>query len=171
MLKKMQWFVANVAVTPSAIRGGREAVPGVRKAAVEFLSGLDLKITGGANSFPAFLDTQTKKLTAALPERARYWGRARECLNIFLRDASYNFLLRTTYGLDRLDEELETPLDSSVIKGLKSDAASEVLPRWTTIIALRPEDNEGFQAIAERIARTKYGTHRANLDLWYLRSV
>ena len=105
----------------------------------------------------------------ALPKGSRYWGRARKCLNIFLREASYNFLLRTTYEFGNIDTLLETPLDSRVAKGLGDDADKGRLPPWKSIIALTPEQNAIYQEVAAEVAEARYGTLRANLDLWYYR--
>src|SRR5262249_20686971 len=115
------------------------------------------------------IDEQTEPLKRALPQGARYWGRARKCLNIFLREASYNYLLRDTFRLGELDQLLETPLDSRVAKGLRDDAGAHRLPRWASIIALNPDDSAKYQAVAAQIAQTRYMTVRANLDLWYWR--
>jgi hypothetical protein len=169
-LKRMQRLMANAAVTPSAIRGGRKAVKGVQRAAIEFLCRVDLARAGDAASYAVFLDQATEKLRRAFPRRARHWGRARKCVNIFMRACSYNFLLRKRFKLRRLDAILETPLDRFVADGLNRDARRETLPRWRAIIHLTPEDNAAFQAAAAKIARRKYRTYRAHLDLWYWRA-
>jgi len=119
--------------------------------------------------FPKVLDCYTCQLKDALPKGSRYWGRARKCLNIFLREASYNFLLRTTYEFGNIDTLLETPLDSRVAKGLGDDADKGRLPPWKSIIALTPEQNAIYQEVAAEVAEARYGTLRANLDLWYYR--
>jgi hypothetical protein len=130
---------------------------------------VNLGRVGNAASFPLFLDRATEELRRALPRRARYWGRARKCMNLFMRHCSYNFLLRKRFKLGRLDKVLETPLDRFVVEGLRSDARGETLPKWSAIVHLTAEDNAAFQAIATKIAKRKYGTHRVHLDLWYWR--
>jgi hypothetical protein len=169
LVKPMQRHVANASVTASAVRQGRRAVKGVARAAINFLCNLNIEAVVAPNSFSDILDAHTEQLRRSLPEGAQYWGRARKCLNIFLREASYNCLLRTTFNLGELDELLETPLDKQVAEGLKRDAGARGLPPWTTIIALKPKQNEVYQTVAADVARELYNTHRANLDLWYWR--
>jgi hypothetical protein len=170
LVRLMQRFVANASITPSAVQQGRgHSVKGVMYAAIEFLSELDIAEFAHPDSFPETLNRYTGNLKDAFPEGGRYWGRARKCLNIFLREASYNFLLRTTYGLANIDALLETPLDSRVAKGLIRDAGEGRLPRWTSIIALTSEQNVTYQAVAAQVAQVHYHTLRANLDLWYYR--
>jgi len=169
LTRLMQRFVANASVTASAVRQGPRAVKGVAHTAIEFLANLNIAEIVNSNSFPKLLDVQTESLRCSLPDGARYWGRARKCLNIFLREASYNFVLRKTFDLGELDALLETPLDSRVATGLKRDAGARRLPRWISIIALNPEQNAAYQAVAAEVAQNRYGTQRANLDLWYWR--
>jgi hypothetical protein len=170
LVRLMQRFVANASITQSAVRQGRgHSVQGVMHAAIGFLSELDTSKFADPDSFTEALNSYTCNLKDALPDGGQYWGRARKCLNIFLREASYNFLLRTTYGLGNIDALLETPLDSRVAKGLMRDAGKGRLPRWTSIIALTPEQNATYQAVAAEVAKGKYSTLRANLDLWYYR--
>jgi hypothetical protein len=168
LVRQMQRLIANSSVTPSAVRGGRNAVKGVASCAIDFLSGLNLSAFVDPASFPSLLEDRTRKLASHLPEGARYWGRARKLLNIFLREASYNYLLRQTFGLGNLGEVLEIPLDQHVANGLRRDAPGRV-PRRTTIIGLKPEQSAIYQSVAREVAWEKYRTYRANLDLWYWR--
>ena len=169
LVQLMQRFLANASVTSSAVRQGPRAVQGVAHAAIEFLCGMDVAAIVDPEAFPKILDAQTELLKHSLPEGARYWGRARKCLNIFLREASYNALLRTTFGLGVLDALLETPLDSRVAEGLRRDGGAGRVPKWTSIIALTAEQNAIYQAVAAEVAHRLHNTHRANLDLWYWR--
>jgi hypothetical protein len=169
LVRRMQRLVANSSITPSSIRGGRQAVKGVSNAAIGFLCDLDLRELSKASEFQDVLDRETQRLLDALPLGARYWGRARKCINIFLRESTYNYLLRETFSLHKLTPLLETPLDSRVAHGLKCDAAPDRVPTWTTVIAVGSNENGVYQEIAAKVAREKYGTYRVNLDLWYWR--
>jgi hypothetical protein len=140
-------------------------------AAIEFLAALDIAPLVDADAFPQLLDTTTNALRLQLPSPFQFWGTARKCLNIFLREASYNALLRETFQLHILDAVLETPLDQYVASGLRRDAGRNIVPPWTTIIGLKEGDNKIYQTVAAEVAREKYDTYRANLDLWYFRPV
>ncbi|MFZ0692722.1 MAG: hypothetical protein WAN51_00975 [Alphaproteobacteria bacterium] len=168
-LDRMQSFIANGSVTASAVRG-RHGGKGVMRVAIKFLSELPVKSLVDPKFFPTLLDEETRNLQRKFPPDFQFWGTARKCLNIFLRGAFYNVLLRETYDLGTLDEVLETPLDSHVAKGLKRDAPDRALPRWQTIIGLTPKDNALYQEVARDVARKRYHTYRVNLDLWYWRT-
>lgn len=170
LTRPMQRFVANASITPSAVQQGRgHTVKGVMHAAIGFLSEMDIREFVDPALFPEILDDYTKRLKCALPDGARYWGRARKCLNIFLREAAYNHLLRTTFQLGKLDTLLETPLDGRVAAGLRRDAGKGRLPAWESVIAVTPAQNAIYQDVAAEVAATHYDTLRANLDLWYYR--
>src|SRR5207247_162792 len=87
----------------------------------DFLKKIDLADIGKEtpSHFPQMLDVLTEKLRRHMPRGARYWGTARKCLNLFFRDALYNFYLRKEYGLEKFEKYMEIPLDSYVGKELR----------------------------------------------------
>lgn len=72
LVRKMQRIVANSSVTPSAIRGGKSAIKGVKAAATEHLCNIDLTRFADPIRFYKVLDAETAKLERALPDGARY---------------------------------------------------------------------------------------------------
>jgi hypothetical protein len=138
-------------------------------AALCFLMDLDLRPFGEADGmvFNAALRDATQALKASLPEKARSWGLARKCLNIFLRDAFYTCYLRDEYDLALAEPWYEVPLDGVVAKQMCKKAGSGVLPRWLGVKYLTPSDSHGFQAYGSQLAE-EMGITRAHLDtyLW-----
>jgi hypothetical protein len=134
----------------------------------EFLKEIDLADIGkeDPSQFPQVLDDLTKKLRRHMPRYAPYWGTARKCLNLFFRDALYNFYLRKEYGLKKFEKYLEIPLDSYVGKELRKE--DKVLPSWDAVIRLTPEVSSQFQEVATKIAKRE-GTARVHLDVVYWR--
>jgi hypothetical protein len=68
----MQRFMVNASVTVSAVRQGPKAVPGVKKAASDFLCDIDVTEFADPKIFPAVLDKATENLTKAFPPGAGY---------------------------------------------------------------------------------------------------
>ena len=99
-----------------------------------------------------------------MPPGARHWGVARKVLNIFLRGATYNWLLRDKYKLDRIEPVLELPLDSLTAKGLKSRSPKRSLLQWHGVKHLKSEDSATFQNRAGEIA-AEWQTERVHLDI------
>ena len=120
----------------------------------------------GPSQYPKFLDQQTEKPVRHMPREARHWGVARKCLNLFFRDALYNFYLREKYNLAKFEKYLEIPLDSYV--GRKLQAENKGLPRWRTVKSLKREISDRFQEVAKKVAKQK-GTERVHLDVLYWR--
>jgi hypothetical protein len=118
--------------------------------------------------FNSRLDLATQSLMHCLPRTAQYWGSCRKFLNIFLRGCIYNRYLCEHFRLEALEPWLELPLDSHVAKGLAREEGAEVLPRWTTVIGLTPQNSLVFQTFARKIA-VSMNTHRVHLDLLYWR--
>jgi putative transcriptional regulator len=165
---RLQQYVINAGIDMSVLRG---APAGTKEAAHKFLIELDLKEFTKPASFSALLDDKTEALRRTFPKNAQYWGRARKCLNIFLRNATYSYYLRERYGLGDLEPSLELPLDSNVARGLTLDAANHHLcapPKWDAIIRLTPTANRSYQSLASIVAQRK-NIHRVHLDLWYWR--
>lgn len=130
--KSVQDFIVN-AFSVSVVR--KMGPPGTLESVREFLKSLDLAAIGNTDpaQFCNTLNDLTEKLRRALPNGARHWGLARKCLNLFLRDALYNYYLREGYGLERFERYLEVPLDSYVGRGLLDEPEGERLPPWRTV--------------------------------------
>jgi predicted transcriptional regulator len=168
----LQRFLAEVAITQSAVRGETKA--GLREAVVDFLS-RELQLGDFANpgQFYKVLDQEVSMLKKSC---GMSWGTTRKCLNIFLRDATYNCYTRRRYGLEAIEPLLEVPLDKNVERGIRRDVCRlkpplPSLPKFEngafSIIKLTREQHEDYQKAADWIAREKYHTHRVHLDLLY----
>jgi hypothetical protein len=170
-LKAMQQYVANIGITASTLRnlGGS----GFVKKAREFLGTLDLDPlkTLASYAYPRWLDDRTEELKTRFG--GSLWGPARKSINIFMTMASLNRILCATYALDRLENELEVPLDNVVREKLQQfalfqDRISEgKRPTWTSIKELDSENSKLFQEIAKKLAADKR-IPRGQLDvaLW-----
>ncbi|HUY68388.1 MAG TPA: hypothetical protein VMV79_03710 [Alphaproteobacteria bacterium] len=175
-LKYLQGWAANVAISPSTVRG--MGPKGTMKAAIDFLAVLDLSQFTKCNSHETFnelLNKMTKELQKKLPRdlpkgRGQYWGTARKCLNIFLRDAFYNHYLREKFCLSKLEPWLEVPLDSYVAKGLRAEKDGEDLPKWESVVRLEQAANANYQKFAEEdIKSDSIWKSRVHLDVRYWR--
>lgn len=167
---QLQRFV-TAGITQSAVRLGRTGtgVTGMRAAARKFCSRIKFDELPEAAVYPKVLDKWTDRLSKELPEGGRRWGVARKCLNIFMRDASYNVHLCEMYPRLRLLERvLEVPLDSYTAAGLLGEdgAADFGLKGWDAIIRLTTDENQKFQLWAQIVADKKC-ILRAHLDLLY----
>jgi hypothetical protein len=160
-LKTMQKKVAVSAVGPSALRSqGR----GVLAATQDILSEIDLSAIpmGKQENFNNWLALQTKIILKAMPVKEKPWGAARKALNLFLRDSLYNRYLCERYGISKLENWLEIPLDSAVAKGLKKKDTN--LPRWPGLKYLKKDISDNFQETALRISE-KEKIARVHLDM------
>jgi hypothetical protein len=144
---------------------------GTLKCIRNFIKDLDLTAISKTDPshYTTTLDEQTKVFQQVLPSEARHWGIARKCLNLFFRDALYNFYLRKQYGLIKFEGYLEIPLDSRVGKRLRCEPEGTELPRWRTVKGLTHEDSNKFQDVAAAVAK-RCRTRRVHLDLVYWRS-
>lgn len=106
--------------------------------------------------------------TDAFVKRIKHWGAARKFLNIFLRNVVYNRYLCDEFGLEQIVPWLEIPLDSHVASGLRAERGGTRLPRWKTVIGLKPEVSRLYQDFAADVAARK-GCERVHLDLLYWR--
>ncbi|MDW8326723.1 MAG: hypothetical protein RMK99_09165 [Anaerolineales bacterium] len=160
---------ASTSVGPSTVRkmGPKGTVPAAR----EYLANLNLKhfATKTEQEFQTVLDRATYRFLRFLPEEARHWGVARKLLNIFLRGAVYNRFLCKHYGLHRIEQWLELPLDSHVAKGLRREKGGEKLSKWTKVISLDKDMNRQYQEFAAQVAKRKK-TYRVHLDVLYWRA-
>jgi hypothetical protein len=165
-LKDVQNFIAN-SFNASIIRGmaGKGALAQIQS----FLKRIDLAQISKCDpaQYRDKLDSLTDELLAALPAPDREkWGMARKCLNLFFRDAFYNFYLRSAHNLQKLEAEFEIPLDGQV--GKKLNKENPKLPRWKSVIGLRANQSAAYQAAALEIAKNNK-THRVHLDVKYWR--
>lgn len=170
--KRLQRYVVNAGIDMTVLRG-RPCPAGTMEAAHRFFYDLDLAEFHDLSSFSNVLDRKTEELRRLFPVTGRFWGRARKCINIFLRNSTYSYYLREKYALANLEPLLELPLDSNVASGLRGDAVKYGLnppPKWDAIIRLNPEINDRWQSLASQVAHRK-GTNRVHLDLWYWRAL
>jgi len=165
-LRLVQGFLAN-SISISTVR--RMGPSGTLQAARKFLKDVNLRDLGRASpsAYERHLDTLTGSLQDALPSPA-HWGVARKCLNLFLRDALYNFYLRSEFDLAKFERNLEIPLDSHVGKALAVTPEGRDLPAWRSVVGLDSQLNSQFQQVAASVAKRK-GTYRVHLDLAYWR--
>ena len=157
-IQAIQERVAVVAISPSAVR--KAGAPGVVAASTRFLAALDLWRFATSNqiAFGQALDDGTNQLLCALPEKARSWGLARKCMNVFLRDALYNAYLRDEFGLAKAEHFYEIPLDSIVVRELrKRDCDS--LPRWKGVKYLQRNASDTYQLFAANHAASDEYQH------------
>jgi hypothetical protein len=170
-LALLQKRFTTAGITQSAVRLGkaRKGVTGMRAAAREFCSRLKLNQLPEPATYVSTLDKWTDQLKDKFPEGGQCWGVARKCLNIFMRDASYNAHLCKMYPrLKLLEHVLEVPLDSYTANGLLQEqgATNFGLKRWDAIVRLTPENHHKFQQWALIVAKRE-GIFRVHLDLLY----
>jgi len=171
LLGLVQKRIANACIGNSTLRN--QGPPGVVKVTRKFLADLKLielrDVTG--EQFIEWLDRQTDILRSKFPEGAQdNWGAARKAINVFLEEAFHNRFLVEEYGLHRLAEFLELPLDSKVVKKIKEESQKYGirfgLGQWRGIKNLTAEQSARFQQCAATLA-TKREIQRIYLDLWY----
>jgi hypothetical protein len=166
-LTEMQRYIAEVAITPSALRN--LGAKGFVRAAQEFLTHIDLKPlrTIDPSGYPAWLECETRALMERPPFNDELWGPARKSMNIFMVMASLNRFLCAAYALDHLEGVLEVPLDNRVARKLLARAkgrSREEVPQWMSIKKLDRENSEKFQKLAEEMA-TELAIPRGRLDV------
>jgi hypothetical protein len=167
-LKSVQCYVANIAIGASTLRN--QGAKKVIEVARQFLAGMDLNCLKGMKlaDYPHWLDDATHTLQKRFPRGARTkWGAARKAINVFMCHAFMNRELSTEYGLIRLGEVMETPLDKLAAKKLCEWAGRRELPPWRGVGCLTPEVSRAYQEFALTKAREK-AVPRACLDvlLW-----
>jgi hypothetical protein len=161
--------LAKTSIGPTTLRN--QGASGVVETAREFLANLDLTrfIRDDETAFVDELDRQTMKLKEGLPQGAQHWGTARKAINLFLGDAYYHQFVCKEYGLEKIVEFLEVPLDSQVGYFLTQNAikAGKVnFPRWAGIIKLEASTNKKYQDFALEYAKAKGdGWARIHLDI------
>jgi hypothetical protein len=155
-VKQFQQRVANITIGASTLRN--QGASGVNQAVRSFLGAIDLAkfVSDKESDFIEQLDYQTNLLAEHLPVGAQHWGTARKAINLFLGEAYYHYFLRTNYGLDRIEQFLEVPLDSQVAHFLIDDARAfgVQLPSWLGIKHLTPSASKEYQNYASSHARS-----------------
>lgn len=172
LLKFMRRRVASTSIGPSTVRKliPKGTIDKVRK----YLFRPDLSVfsTHDVQKFASILDTQTERFRRGGLGRHRKmrWGVARKCLNIYLRNAAYQYALRDHYQLERIEAFLEVPLDSHVAYNMceKEPEASE-LSGFKSVKRLDAQTNHHYQVAASVVAR-RLGIARVHLDLKYWHS-
>lgn len=165
LIRRIRFHTANTVIGPSAARGmlRKGDIQHIR----EFLDRLDLRRFGDPAKFSRALDRNTMALAKILPENR--WGAARKFVNLYMRDATYNFYLRQEYRLDVVEHLLELPMDSYAARRLLEQCERRELPKWKGVIHPTPEANAAYQTFASRIA-AREAIHRVHLDVRYWRS-
>lgn len=165
--------LANVVIDPGTLRN--QGAKGVAKAARHFLVKLDLAgfIQDNEADFCKQLEKQTNQLCQSLPVGAQNWGAARKAINLFLEEAYYHRFVCEYYGLDKIKEYLEVPLDWQVATYLMKQAqkAKEIeLPRWDSIKRLKREESRKYQDFARVLAKSQGKDYlRIHIDLVWQR--
>ena len=168
----IQKHIAQLSIGASTLRGqGR----GAARTARDYLGTLPLDtfVAGDRAHFRRALNKHTKRLAGMLPSPPGRrppcgvnWGAARKALNIFLRNALYNVHLCQCYGLEKMENWLEVPLDNDAAKCIRRTPPA---PRgWTAIKGLTPAVSRAYQRAAARIAKA-CGIARVHLDLRWFR--
>jgi hypothetical protein len=168
-IKRVQNRVAEVAIGASTLRN--QGSDDMVKRARDYLKGISLKdfVVSDEKKFRRVLNKHTNQLRRKFPAKAqKNWGAARKSLNIFLRDAFYNRYLDSRYGLSRVEQWLEVPLDSFVAKGLRRDLPALSLTKWSSVKALLKPQSDAYQQAAKVLADSQ-GIARVHLDLGYFR--
>lgn len=124
--------------------------------------------------FKYYLDKHTDLIVYQFPTEAKSWGGARKAINLFFREIVYNSYFAVRYSIpidfksnNEYLKNLEVPLDSYVVEGLRNEKGSE-LPVWNGIKYLNKIESDIFQEKAKVIADNK-GIARIHLDIEYWR--
>jgi len=167
-LRKMQRYVAEVAITPSALRN--LGAKGLVRTAQKFLAAIKLEAlrTIDPSGYSGWLSHQTEDLRKEFGV-GDLWGPARKAVNIFMVMASLNRFLCAAYALDRLEDAFEVPLDNYVAKTVlawakKKGLSYDELPRWSAIKQLDPKTSEKLQEFAAAMAKV-WEIPRGRLDV------
>jgi hypothetical protein len=165
-LSLMQRYEANIAIGGSTLRN--QGAEDVIEVARNFLARLDLSKlqTIQPSTYPDILNEWTCTLKEELPDGAKNWGTARKAINVFMVQVFLNKYLAEEYGMEKLKDVLETPLDKDAAGNLRKIAGRGKLPRWEGIKWLRPEDSNCYQEFAVEVARKK--KHTSCLPRYYV---
>ena len=86
-------------------------------------------------------------------------------MNLFLRDAFYNFYLREHFDLAASEAWYEVPLDAAVARTLKQYDTGNTLSPWPGVKQVTDSMSENYQLFALLVAREK-GISRVHLAAW-----
>ena len=165
LVRTIQNMTALSAAGASAVRG--LGSPAAFRTACGYLSRLELHKFSVASEygFRRILDQETNDFRDALPQKARYWGAIRQALNLFLRDAFYNFYLREQFNLPVSEPWYEVPLDAALVRALRKYDSGNTLSKWPGINKLTDSMSENYQLFALLVAREN-GISRVHLSAW-----
>ena len=171
-LRALQRYIANVGISGSSLRN--QGAPGVIATARAFLAEIELTPLRhiAFRDYQAWLDQSTSALLQHLPKSARKWGAARKAVNIFTTQAFLNGALAMGFGLARLGDVMETPLDgiaAQKLQELRQTAGRSRLPSWPGVGGLTPDISQEYQDFALEVAR-EHRLPRACLDILLWRS-
>jgi hypothetical protein len=169
LLDDLQHHIAWSSVGASTLHNMVDA--GGLKTVHEFLYSLDLS-TLQNQDFSKLLNSWTRKLNKKLG--GDRWGPARKSINLFLRDATYNHVLRREFHLNEIECCLEIPLDSKTMNGIRTYPDPNALPLFgpfpkPAVKRLDHKTSNSYQKAALEIAKIE-GINRVDLDLkWWSR--
>jgi putative transcriptional regulator len=166
-VNRIQKRVADISITTSVVWG--IGFKGALAVSRKFVAELDLSELGQArdeHAFIAMLDKKTGELQLRLQEQrgrqasarstdAKLWGSARKVLNVFLCEAYFNRVLEPFYGLRKLANWFEIPLDKQTVSAVRRKAEQFGLqgpPPFPGIKWLDRETSLKYQALAREIA-------------------
>jgi hypothetical protein len=160
----MQRYEANIAIGGSTLRN--QGAEDVIEVARNFLARLDLSKlqTIQPSTYPDILNEWTCTLKEELPDGAKNWGTARKAINVFMVQVFLNKYLAEEYGMEKLKDVLETPLDSYAAKELNELNPMMRLPKWDSVKGLTDTTSKKYQECASQVAQQK-GLSRACLDI------
>ncbi len=176
---RFQRRVADISITSSDLRN--IGFTGAVRVARDFLAGLDLGRLGDLRNEAAFmrqLNEHTNELKARLQacrakqgsvrNNAELWGSARKVINVFLCEAYFNRVLAWRYGLRRIRQWLEVPLDSELAAAIRNEAEQyglNGLPAFPAIIRLDENTGQMFQHCASEVAKRRALPARIYLEV------
>ncbi len=158
-----------LAIGASTLRN--QGAPQVIETARLYLQGINLNLLKKINSesqYLNFINRHTNALSNKVPAGAKgNWGAARKAINIFMRDCLYNQYLTKQYGINKLEEWLEVPLDKDVANNIIKGCNCNLHP-WKSIKSLDKDTSDRYQVCAYMIAK-KEKIPRVHLDIIYWR--
>lgn len=161
-------YLVRAGITSSTIRLGPagRGVTGMREVAWSFCENIDLSKLSSPKKYSNKLDEFTVQLQSKFPDGGRFWGVSRKCINIFMRDITYNYVIRKRYELNLFHNFLEIPLDSKSAKSLSQECEGIDLTPWKTIKSLTKEVSAQYQLVANKVSERK-NIPRVHLDFKY----
>lgn len=116
------------------------------------------------NEIKTLLDSYTSKLKQkiAKPIHPEHWGMCRKAINLYVRDCYYNKILNEHFSLDKVANDLETPIDSFAMKALAKHTS---FVKKSTIKALNKNTHQEWQKAAKLFAQENGLPNRVDGDL------